>query len=177
MKLWRPQTREAGFTLLEFMIAFALLSVILAAVFITQTSSLASTGRARSVLVATNLARNFLNEREMRYEGVALDKLEAKQEGSFPAPHSAYKWKLEISEVDFSALSDLVSKSKTTENAANATEDSTQADMLTKLFEDYLKKSVRRMTLTVQYPDGPGLSDLQFTELLVNYDAEFQVGI
>lgn len=167
---------QAGFTLIEVMIAFALLAVILASVFITQTSSLSSTGRAKNVLVATNLARNFINEREVRYEGMALDKLSAKQEGTFPAPHENYRWKIEITEIDFSSLADMMAKQNAGEGAGGDPAAS-QGPMVAKLFEEYMKKSVRRMAVTVEYPDAGSHSSLTFTQLLVNYNEEFGVGI
>jgi len=163
---------QNGFTLLEVMIAFAILAFILGSVFITQSSSLSSSGRARQVTIATNLAKNFIAEREMLYENRPFDKIEPKQGGSFPAPHDQYKWKIEIAEVDFAPLTGLLLKASEASGQMNAE----QASMLLKFFEKYLKDSVRRMTVTIEYPDGKGSSNLTFTELLVNYDAEFAGG-
>lgn len=164
---------QKGFTLLEVMIAFALLTVILFVAVIAQTSSLASSGRSKNLLMATSLARNFLNKEEVQIEGAPFDQLEKKQEGSFPEPNQDYKWTLEISQVDFSVLASLAMK----QMEASGQSQQANTDTLLKLFEDYLNRSVRRMTLTVHYPDAGKTSDLTFTELLVNYDQDFATGM
>jgi type II secretory pathway pseudopilin PulG len=170
LKVLRSQN---AFTLLEVLIAFGLLSVLLLVAVITQSSSLVSSGRSNNILIATNLARNLMNEKEVKYEGVALDQLPKQEQGEFPAPNANYKWTLTFEEVDFSVLSDVLLK----QAEANNEQKEANSDTLVKMFEDYMKKSVRRMTLTVEYPDSGGNSKLAFTQLLVNYDADFATGI
>lgn len=161
---------QLGFTLLEVMIAFALLSVILASVFITQTSSLAGSSRNKNILIATNLARNFINEQEVKYEGIPFDRLPSSEEtGKFEEPYQNFSWKIKFEEVDFSALSDLMAKQAEQEGAA--TQENSGA--LVNVFEQYLKKSVRKMTVEIEWPEGGGTSRQSFTQLLVDYNAEF----
>lgn len=164
---------QKGFTLLEVMIAITLLAVILSSVFIAQTSSLSSSGRSKNVLIATNLARNLVNEKELAYEGVPFDRLDKAESGSFAAPYSDHKWTITIEEVDFSVLGDLMRKQA---EEANATPEPNQETVI-KLFQDYLNRSVRRMTVKIEWPEAGSTSNLTFTELLVNYDAEFATGI
>lgn len=164
---------QSGFTLLEVMIAFALLTTILFIAIVSQTASLASSVRSKNILLATNLARNFINQQEVKYDGVPFDKLEPKSTGKFPEPYEQFEWELSFEEVDFSVLSEILAKKA----EAEKTEKDGNTDTVMKLFEDYLKKSVRRMTVVVKYPDSGSTSSLSFTQLLVNYDAEFGVGI
>jgi prepilin-type N-terminal cleavage/methylation domain-containing protein len=164
---------QTGFTLLEVMIAFAIMSFILSAVFITQSSSLSSSGRSRNILIANNLARNLVAQKELLYEGRAFDKIDEKQSGAFPDPHGDYKWKIEIKEIDFGPLTNLLAQGAAAEGQA---EQAAGTEQMLKMFEEYLKKSVRRMTLTVEYPDGGKTSSLTYTELLVNYDQDFGTG-
>ena len=166
-------SNQKGFTLLEVMIAFALLTSILFVAVISQSSSLASSSRSKSLLMATNLARNFINEQELKYEGVPFDRLPKTEEGTFEAPNDAYKFTLTFEEVDFGVMSDLIAKQS---QSTGETQDA-QTETVVKLFEDYLKKSVRRMTVVVHYPDSGQLSKLSFTQLLVNYDADFATGL
>jgi prepilin-type N-terminal cleavage/methylation domain-containing protein len=164
---------QKGFTLLEVMIAFALLTSILFVAVISQSSSLGSSTRSKNILMATNLARNLINEQELKYEGLPFERLPKTEEGTFAAPNDGYKWTLTFEEVDFSVMSDLIAKQS---QGAGDSQDA-QTETVVKLFEDYLKKSVRRMTVIVHYPDSGQLSKLSFTQLLVNYDADFATGL
>lgn len=162
---------QRGFTLLELMIAFALLTVILAAVFITQGTSISASTRAKNILIATNLASNLINEQELKYEGMTFEQLPKDENGNFPEPNQNYKWVIKYEEVEFQTLADILMKKNEKEGLdANTAQ-------VAKLFLDYLKKSVRRMHLTVSWPDGKGESSQTFTQLLVNYDAEFSTGL
>ena len=66
---------QKGFTILEVLIALGLLTIVLASVLITQGNGITSSTRTKNILIATNLARNFINESELKYEGLAFDKL------------------------------------------------------------------------------------------------------
>ena len=155
------------------MIAFALLTGILFVAILSQTSSMVSGTRAKNILIATNLARNAMAEQEAKYEGINFEQLPKEEKGDFPAPHAAFKWTLKFEEVDFGVMSDVIAK----QAEANKEEKDANTETLVKLFEDYLKKSVRRMNLTIEYPDGDSTSKLSFTQLLVNYDADFGTGM
>lgn len=159
---------QKGFTLLELMIAFALLTMVLASVYITQIGSLGSSARSRNALIATNLARNFLNETELKYEGMPFDRLPKKDTGNFEDPHKEFTWTRTVDEVDFSALSEILLKEASKDGSLPEGE----APMVLKFFQDYLQKSVRRLTVTIEWPEGKGNSSQTFSELLVNYDAE-----
>jgi len=163
-----------GFTLLEFIIAFALLTIILSSVYITQSSSLFSSIRTKNIITATNLARGFLAESEAKLEGVKFDNVEKKENGSFPEPFETFKWKREVSEVDFSVLSQIMTSQIKGEKQDGVKE---EENMMAGLFEDYMKKSIRKLVVTVEWPEGGQTSTLSFTTLLVNYDAEFGAGI
>lgn len=159
---------QKGFSLLELMIAFALLTIVLSSVYITQIGSLNSSSRSRSALVATNLARNFINETELKYEGLPFDRLPKKDSGNFEGAQKDFKWTRTIDEVDFSILSELLLKEASKDGSVPEGE----APLVLKFFQDFLQKSVRRMTVTIEWPDGKGTTALTFSELLVNYDAE-----
>ncbi len=161
---------QKAFTLLEFIIAFALLTIILSSVYITQSSSLFASVRTKNIVTATNLARNLLAESEIKLEGVKFDNVDKKSEGTFEAPFEKFKWSRRVEEVEFTALSQLMASSMKGSKDEAPKE---QEVMVAKLFEDYMKKSVRKMVVTVEWPEGNATSNLSFTTLLVNYDADF----
>jgi prepilin-type N-terminal cleavage/methylation domain-containing protein len=164
---------QKGFTLLEVMIALAIVTAVLSATFITQSNGLLSSGRNKKVIVATNLARNLINQLELKYEYLPLDRIPKSTVKNFDAPNSDYKYTVTVDEIDFSALSDLMMKQNSGEVDPNAAEVPT----LVKMFKDYMQKSVRRMTVKVEWPEGSGTSAQTFTELLVNYDNDFAQGL
>jgi prepilin-type N-terminal cleavage/methylation domain-containing protein len=165
---------QKGFSLLEVLIAFAIMVVILGAAFTSQSGSIASSTRNRSIMIATHLARNLINEEEIKYEGVPLDRLPEKTPGQFPAPNDQFRYTVEYAKVDFSVLTDILARAAEKEKQESGTSDE-QAGTVMRIFKDYLEKSVRRMTVTVEWPDGDGFSSQTFTQLLVNYDAELSL--
>ncbi|MCO5141527.1 MAG: prepilin-type N-terminal cleavage/methylation domain-containing protein [Oligoflexia bacterium] len=165
---------QKGFTLLEFMIAFALLVVVLSAVFITQGSSLMSSTRSSNLIVATNLAKNIINELDLKYEGAAFDRLPEKDEGNFPEPHQDFKWIVTYKTVDFSVMSDLLTKQALGEEGQ---QQDPNMPTLIKLFEDFMQKSVRRMEVVIEWQENGGTSRESFSQLIVNYDTDFSASI
>lgn len=56
-----PQSSESGFTLVETLVAFAILAVSLAALSQSLSGGLRSVAKAERVIIATSLARSILN--------------------------------------------------------------------------------------------------------------------
>jgi type II secretory pathway pseudopilin PulG len=165
---------DAGFSLIEVMIAFGIIVVIVFVTIITQTGSSNSSMRNAAVIRATLLARNLINEQELRFEGVDLEKLPKTDSKNFTEPDDKFKWTITYDKVDFGPLTDLLAR----ESAAAAEKSggsNATTETLLHVFKEYLGKSVRRMIVTIEWPDGTGTSSQTFTQLLVNYDAEFQL--
>lgn len=178
----RPEFRvpgpESGFTLLEVMVAFALIVVIVFAAVLTQSQGLVTSVRDRDILIATELAKNLINQEELKREGQNFDTLEDKENGTFET-NSRFKWTIEYAKVDFSALTDLIAKeqAKQQKDGEADAENSQQTATVMRVFKDYLEKSVRRMKVTIEWTDGKGTSNQTFTELLVDYDQEFNISM
>ena len=101
---------QGGFTLLEVVIALAILAVSLMVLLESQVSSLANAGRARDLTIATLLARAKMVDVEQRLfdEGFTMGDLE--DNGDFTEEgHALFKWHYKVSEVEFdlSSLGDL----------------------------------------------------------------------
>ncbi len=168
---------QAGFSLLEVMIAFAIIVVIVFATVITQSGSVASSARNKNVIIATNLARNLINEQELLYEGLDFEHLPKSKTETFPEPKEpSFKWTIAYDEIDFAPLTELLASQSAKENEKGG-DSNGQTEMLLRVFKEYLGKSVRRMTVTIEWPEGTGTSTQTFTQLLVNYDTEFKLSI
>jgi len=170
---------ERGFTLLEVLVSMALIVVVAFATILTQSGSLSASSHNRQLILATHLARNLINQKELEVENKDPDHLPDKETGAFDDPNKDFKWTIEYSKVDFGALTDLIARQSAKDGEKNnqSAEDIQHGQMVMKIFKDYLEKSVRRMKVTVEWPDGKGSSNQTFSELLVNYDQELNVGI
>jgi hypothetical protein len=128
-------------------------------------------------VIATQLARNLINQEELKREGKSLENLEEKQSGSFET-NKDFKWTIEYSKVDFSALTDLIARqANKQEEKSQGQQDPQQMQMVMRIFKDYMEKSVRRMKVTIEWPEGSGTSQQTFSELLVDYDQELNAGL
>lgn len=94
--------RANGFTLLEIMVAVAILSISLVALLSFQGNTMITSGRAERITEATMLARMRMGEVDLE-----MDKLQKRgefpdektEEGTFEEPFEKYKWKLTIRRV------------------------------------------------------------------------------
>lgn len=172
------KSREAGFTLLEVLIAFALITIVAVTVYISQRDSLFSSVRTRNLLLASNLARAFIAKSEQELESKEFGVLKEEEEGKFPAPHQRFSWRREIKEQDFSALSSVVlaAQEAAQDEDPRREQDSNQEAqrLILKTFETYLKDSIRRMKITIIWEEDGNKKTLDFSTLLVRYDADLR---
>ena len=94
--------RMTGFTLLEVMIALAIVSIALVSLLSLGNRSVAVQNRVQRLTQATLLAQQKMAETEVGSRRGTLEK--QRQEGSFPAPYTEYRWRLEFAETPLSAV-------------------------------------------------------------------------
>lgn len=94
--------RKKGFTLLEVMIALAIVSVALVSLLSLGNRSVAVQSRLQRLTQATLLAQQKMAETEVSSRQGTLEK--QRQEGAFPAPYAAYRWRLEFAETPLPAV-------------------------------------------------------------------------
>jgi general secretion pathway protein I len=172
----RPRpAAQAGFTLLEVVIAVAILGVSLTVLLQSQAASLNNAGRSRDLTVATLLARGKMIdvEKHLFHDGFQMSTED--EEGDFTDEgHPDYKWHTRISEVEFdlSKLMDVCGSmggkgggspfggsSSSGESAAGneaASCESILGSVSAMLggFTDQLGRSLRAVELTVSWADG-----------------------
>lgn len=165
---------DSGFTLLEVIVAFALLTVVITSVYIAQSTSLISTTRAENLLTAANLARTMLEKSEVELGKQEFQLLKEKEEGKFKDPFGEFSWRREIEEVDFTALAKILIAAISAEQE-EAPEES--QNLVMQIFLNYLKDSVRRMTITIIWEEDGIVQEEPFSTFLVRYDAEFRTSI
>lgn len=169
--------RAGGFTLLEVMIALAILAAALLTVSEIVGSSLRNHVRARQLEVATLLARGKMVELEVELERTGFKEFDEAEEGTFDEQgHPEIRWAAEIvrPEVDLSpdrivqlftgkagGLEELLGSLGATAPEGGPQPAGGGAAAMTGLlqaqltaFGETVKKGVREVRLTVSWPDG-----------------------
>ncbi len=173
-----------GFTLLEVMVALAILAGALMAISDVVTGALRNHVRARDLEVATLLARGKMAELEDRYEQKGFRPMDESDEGTFEEEgHAEVGWRVEVKvpPVDVGpenvlriltgsgqGLNDLLPKPDESPQLApfQAQIGAAFQGMLGRLGEQ-LKRGVREVKLTVSWPDGTRTESFTVTTHLV----------
>ncbi len=164
---------KKGFTLLEIMIAMAILSISLLALYSSMGNSLRISGQAETTGEATQLARKKMTEIMMSLdEDIARGAFpeEKEEQGTFDKPFEKYKWSYVIKKVEIPVLQPPGSKpagtvgdpgtSNTGSSSAGASGQSTtpglegaaanMAQMVTKK----ISESLRELKLTISWGEN-----------------------
>lgn len=167
-------TQQRGFTLLEVVVALAILAVSLTVLLSTQAASLGNASRVRDLTIATLLARSKMVdiERDLFDEGFTAGDQE--EDGDFTDEgHSELKWKAKITEIEMTldTLGDLC------EGFEDATDGGQEgggcSDMLSGFggpFEGVMTElgnSVRFIELTLTWPVNEKFKDSMSVSALV----------
>lgn len=132
-----------GFTLLEVLIAIAIMVTALATIFTIEGSSLGASEKAKRMNVVAMLAKDKMVETEYDLEGKTFDEIEKEKTAAFEEPFQDYSWKRTIKELQFPTLG-------TGAAAGAADEQNAQVmEMISKLFSNYLSKALREVTITI----------------------------
>jgi general secretion pathway protein I len=132
--------RAAGFTLLEVMVAVAILALSLSVLLTFQGNTMIASGRQERLTVATMLAREKMVEVELELEaGMQKGEFpdERSEEEQFDTPFENYRWKMEIRKVELPA-------------PVSGEEGSVQ-DMIAKQLTKEIAKTVRELRLSVSW--------------------------
>ncbi len=176
--------RPRGFTLLEVMIALAILAASLVLVSDVVGGALRNHVRARQLEVATTLARGKMAELEDRYEAKGFRDFDESDDGTFEDDgHPEVHWKLEVRVPTVGLGPDQVLQALTGSGGglqellppelipaigpAQGVVNATLQRILTRIGED-VKKGVREVRLTVSWADGgPEESFTVVTDMVV----------
>ena len=98
----RGAAAARGFTLLEIMVALAIISVALVALLALGNRSIATQARLQQLTQATLLAQQKLATAEVDARLGRLEQI--RQEGVFPEPYAAYRWRLEFADTPLPSI-------------------------------------------------------------------------
>ncbi len=133
---------KCGFTLLEVMVAVAILAISLSVLLTFQGNTLIASGRQERLTIATMLARQKMVEIELDLElGMQAGEFpdERSEEAQFDRPFEDYRWKMAIKKVELPA-------------PVTAEEGSVQ-DMIAKQLTSEIAKTVREVRLEISWEE------------------------
>ena len=128
-----------GFSLLEIMVAVALLAIAATTLLTFHGNSLITSGRAENITIAAMLARYKITEIELDLKnGMKKGEFpdEKTDEGSFEKPYEDYKWKMTI-------------KSVKLPTAAQQQDEASLTGMISRQLSEEIAKIVREVKIEV----------------------------
>lgn len=179
---------ERGFTLLEVMVALAILAASLVVISEVAGGALRNHVRARQLDVATQLARAKLVELQAQFERKGFRDFDENDDGTFEAEgHPEVRWKLDVRRPNVGTGADGVLSAlvggKTLQDLMPPPDQAPQlapyqamiqASLQSLLLQigEQLKKSVREVRLTVSWPSGAATESFDVVTHLVVLEAE-----
>lgn len=134
---------KKGFTLLEVMVAVAILAISMTVLLTFSGNSLIASGRAERMTIATMLARQKMAEIELELEkAIGRNEFpdERSEDGKFDEPFEGYGWKMDIRRVELPA--------------PVAEEGGGIQEIVGRQLTREISKTVRELKLTVTWEEG-----------------------
>lgn len=169
----RPLNDESGFTLLETLIAMAIMVVAFSSILMVESGSLDASYRAKQLNIVSMLARNTMIETELLIENKSFGEVKTEETGNYAEPYQEFTWKREVKEIEFPSLNpgggDDSQQNNDDPNAKEA------GNSIAKLVTQFLSKSIREVVVTVSYKKGPGEQKYQIAMYWVNLNNDFSL--
>ena len=167
---------ESGFTLLEVLIAMAIMLVAFASILMVQSTAINSSMKTKQMTIVGMLAKGQMVEAERKIEGKTFDEVSKEENGTFPEPYQDYKWVKEIKEIELPQITGGGGGAKAGGDSKGDAEGSDPStEMLTKLVTQFLSKSMREVTVTISWKRGSGEQKFSLTTYWVDLNHEFQI--
>lgn len=166
-----------GFTLLEVLIAMAIMMIAFTAILGVQSASINATRKAKILNIVAMLAKNQMIKTELDLEGKTFDEMKKEDGGQFAEPYQDYAWKEVIKEVTFPNLNFAGGGGGDSGGSGgggggdNADEMTTK---VTRLLTKYLSDSLREVTITITWKVGSGEQHFDLSTYWVNLNGEFK---
>jgi general secretion pathway protein I len=164
------QACSKGFTLLEVVIAMAIMTLAFSSILAVEMGSINASSRAKQMNIVAMLAKNQMVDTEYKIEGKSFDEVKKEDSGTFEAPYQDYRWKTTVRELKFPPIAGgAAAQSKGAEGGNQVTE------LLTKLITNFLSKALREVTVTVFWKRGTAEQSFSLSTYWVDLNYEFKL--
>ncbi len=157
-----------GFTLLEVIIAMAIMAIAFSAILAVEGGAINASARAKQLNVVAMLAKNQMVDSEALIEGKKFEEVQKEQEGAFPAPFQDYRWKRTVKELKFP---NFASGALGNKNSGN----DMMSDMVGKIITNFFSKALRVLTVTVYWKKGKGEQSYSLSTFWVDLNHELDL--
>ncbi len=168
-----PRDNQSGFTLLEVIIALAIMVMAFASILAVESNSIEATVRTKQMNIVAMLARNQMTEMEYKFEGKTFEEVKKEDGGTFAAPYENFRWTSIIKEIEFPLLN-ISGPGGDESKGGEAKSGSDIAQMIVKLITKFLSKSIREVTVTIFWKRGSGESNFTVATYWVDLNHEFE---
>lgn len=166
-----PETAgEKGFTLLEVIIALAIMILALSSILTVESNSINASARARQMNIVAMLAKSKMVEVEYSLEGKTFDEVKKEDGGNFETPYEDFRWTRTITELEFPNLAP-----SGAQGGGGAEGSSDVTEMLTKLVTNFLSKAMREVTVTIFWRRGTAEQKFSVSTYWVDLNHEFEL--
>lgn len=164
---------EAGFTLLEVIIAMTIMVLAFTAILSVESGGISAAEKTHQVNIVAMLARNKMIETEYAIEGKTFDEVKKDDGGAFEG-YPDFRWTSEIKEVKFPNLN-LSPAGGGEDSKAGAQPVSDLVTLMTKLITNFLSKSVREVDVSVYWKRPSGEQRFIVSTFWVDLNHEFEI--
>ena len=137
-------SENSGFTLLEVIIALAIMVLAFTSILSIEGGSINATARGKKMIVVGMLAKNQMIEQEFKIQGKTFDEVPKEESGTFEEPYADFRWKTAVKEIEFPKIT---AGGKTKPGGDDGTDQFT--DTISKLVTNFLSKAIREITVTI----------------------------
>jgi general secretion pathway protein I len=166
---------ESGFTLLEVMIAMAIMLVAFSSILAIQASSLKATMRSRQTHEVSMLARWAMAQTEVEIAGKKFNEISEETSGQFADPYQDYTWVRKVKEVQFPNLAAISSQAGEDSNRSDEGNNSQMMEQMGKIVTNYLGKSIREVSISVQWKRGTTTQSYDVAMYWVDLNSELNL--
>jgi len=159
--------QNGGFTLLEVLIAMAILTVSLASIISVESGSINATDRAHQMNIVAMLAKNTMVNTEAKIEGKQFQEIPKEETGQFDAPYDRYSWKVMVKELKFPSLADLGNFNSNGQDNHSGMGTNQITDTISRLMTSYMSNAIREVTVSIFW-NRPGDTDSSSTSTQKN---------
>lgn len=134
---------KRGFTLIEVMVAMAIIVIALLAITNSIIYSQMSSSKSRKSIIASFLASQKMAEFNMKYSGKSIKDIPVNETGVFPKPHDGFSWEIKSQNFEY----DLGSLA-----ASLLAQEETKSDELIQILKNIsqtLKESIKEVTISI----------------------------